>query len=254
MKTIRYILCFFVLFFCVDGCASKNVPLETRNLPSDTPAPIYTQETVSPTQPSEETPLNTQEATPVIQPSGKVTLDSSYLQDCRSQFPTKNDRQVGLKNVYPGVTTVPDMLAQFGQSYEYSEDNQGGSYYIYNNKEAGYVYNFRAENNIIEHVRVDDPEIVVPLKDILNKYGCPDLMVAEALENDIPGAPIIFNGVSLTYLNAGLLIRFNGYPIEYSSIPDVFVFMNPAYLKEETEFVNNKYSVLVSFSEAVIVK
>ncbi len=43
-------------------------------------------------------------------------------------------------------------------------------------------------------------------------------------EDDTIGAPIIFNGVSLTYLNAGLLIRFNGYPIEYSSIPDVFAF------------------------------
>lgn len=259
MKIINHFL-FLVLLLCVEGCALKNEPIGTRNLPGDTPTPIHiqktpfnTQETTSPIQPIEETPFDTQETVPLVQPSGKVIYDSSYLQDCRLQYPTKNDRQVGFRNMYPGVTTVPDMITQFGQSYRYSEYDQR-DYYVYINKEAGYVYGFSAKNNIIEDISIDDPEIVVPLKDILNKYGCPDLIGAESREDDTIGAPIIFNGVSFTYLNAGLLIRFDGYPIEYTSIPDVFAFMNPVYLKEKTEFVNTKYAVLASFSEAVIQK
>jgi hypothetical protein len=240
MKTIKYISCFLILLFCVEGCASKNAPIETPNLSGDSPIPIHTQE-----------------APTLIQPSGKVIYDSSYLQDCRLQYPIKNDRQVGFRNVYPGITTVPDMITQFGQP-DNSEVYQGQDYYIFDNKEAGYVYNFSTKNNIIEEISLDDPEIVVPLKDILNIYGCPDFMVAEALENDIPGAPIIFNSVYFNYLTAGLFIRFDGYPIKYSSIPVVFNFTRPVsledYLKPETEFMNSKYHVLVSFSEAVIQK
>jgi hypothetical protein len=253
MKIIKYISCFFVLFFWVEGCTSKSVPIETPNLSNDTPAPVHAQETTLPVQPFEETPLDGQEAPTLIQPSGKVIHDSSYLQDCRLQYPTKNDRQVDFRNVYPGITTVPDMLEKFGQPNKSSGDDDQGYQYIYINKERGYSYDFFTKDHIIKGVSVDDPEIVVPLKDILNKYGCPDLIVAESGEDDTIGAPIIFNGVSFTYLNAGLLIRFDGYPIEYTSIPDVFAFMNPAYLKE-TEFVNNKYAVLASFSEAVVQK
>lgn len=253
----KYIVFLFVLFLGIEGCALKNAPIEIRNLPSDTPASTHMQETISPTQIPEETPFNTQEAEPLIQPSGKVTYDSSYLQNCRSQFPTKNDRQVGFRNVYPGVTTVPDMLAQFGQP-DNSGDYQGRHYYVYDNKEAGYVYNFSAKNNIIEDISIDDPEIVVPLKGILNKYGCPDFVVAEALEDDTLNTPIIFNSVYFNYLNAGLFIRFEGYPIEYSSVPVIFIFTKPVsledYLKPETKFVNSKYHVLVSFSETVVQK
>lgn len=251
----KYFFFFFVLFWGIEGCALKNASTETYNLPSDTPAPTHIQETMLPTQIPEETHSNTQETEPLIQPSGEVVYNSSYLQDCRAQFPTKNNRQVGLRNVFPGVTTVPDMIVQFGQSYKYT-NYQGVNGYTYIDKETGYVYSFSAKNNIIEDILVDDPEILVPLKDILIKYGCPDLIGAESLDNGGPtlDAPIIFNGVSFTYFDAGLLIRFLEYPVELSSRPDVFAFMKPSYLKEETEIVNTKYSVLASFSEAVVQK
>ena len=97
----NYSFLFFALFFWIEGCASKNAPIETRNLSNDTPVPIHTQETTPPTQLPEETPFNTQEIPTLIQPSGKAIYDSSYLQDCRLQYSTKNDRQVGFRNVYP---------------------------------------------------------------------------------------------------------------------------------------------------------
>ncbi len=150
MKVINYSFLFFALFFWIEGCASKNAPIETRNLSSDTPVPIYTQETTLPTQPFEETPFNTQEVSTLIQPSGKVVYDLSYLQDCRLQYSTKNDRQVGFRNMYPGITTVPDMLAQFGQPNETSGNDQGQIIiYTTTRKQATYI-TFAQKNNIIE--------------------------------------------------------------------------------------------------------
>lgn len=231
----RYFIVFTLLVSFVSGCTLNNkVTVKSTPIIRPVYTPIYT-------------PANTKP-----QALESMVYDKNYLKDCKSKYPPLYSKQAGFHGVYPNVTTVVEAIEQFGQTYKYSETNDGGVY-SYDS------FNLIVRNHIVETVVVrSDPEIMLPLKSILKNYGCPDLIVAQALSDDPFTTSLIYNKTFFVYSDAGMRIDFDSYPIQYLQVPTGAIFTKPIlasdYLKSMSVSLASKASVLVSFSEAIVDK
>ncbi len=206
-----------------------------------------------------DTPTQFKSATPT--PTSIVTMPTiesivnsdSYLTDCKLKYPLIEDtRQAGFLNIYPGVTTETELISQLGQTYRYSRVNEQKEY-LYSDQDTTYAYSFLVIDKVVKDIAVlADDEILSPLQNILKKYGCPDLIIAQALSDDPFDDSLIYNKTLFEYLNMGIWIRFEAYPIAYSDTPGVLGFQKPISLDSFLETIFDiKRSKIVSFSEAV---
>ncbi len=223
MKQFRY-LSFLVLFFFCSSCMST-----------------------SPKQIFEEAVNNTE-----------------YLADCRNKYPTEVAVQEGFQGIYPGRTTTVELVNQFGQPDKYSVINKTEDEYLYIGEELNdnpsYVYNFGGKQNMVDTIYVYlDKEIILPLQGVLEKHGCPDIIIAMALNDGLRVEEILeYNKIFLIYLDAGLQMRFEDYPVSLSDIPSHVAFVKPISLQDfltqesdlRTGFFVDEYAMPVSFSDA----
>ena len=222
----------------ISGCASN------KNLSITTQTPVNTQ--------AVQLPITTQAA----QNIKAIVYDEYYLQDCKQIYPPKYNQQVGFYEVYPGITTDTEIIKQFGSSYEYSEFNDQEEYF-YKDSGVTYAYSFSVTNHLAGDIAiVADAEILLPLQKILDKYGCPDLIIAETLSDDPFAESLNYNGTLFVYLDEGIRINFDKYPIDLLSVPIVVAFVKPAFAQDylESDFLNFPGWALTSYSEAIVDK
>jgi hypothetical protein len=181
------------------------------------------------------------------------------LKDCKLRYPPAFDQQVGFHKVYPGITTENAIIDQLGESDEKFEANKG-KHYFYFDQSTNHAYSYFIIDNLVVDIDIiSDSEFLIPLQNIFEKFGCPDLFVAVAAGNDMRNYSQNYNQIFLVYLDAGIRIRFDGYPMNYSETPSLVSFVKPNSLNDflvlesdlSTGFLVSNSSVPVSFSEAV---
>jgi hypothetical protein len=203
-----------------------------------------------PTTSSKESP---EAATPTIlaEPNEYATLvdlmaDDAYLRDCREKYPPVFTEQVGFRGVYPGITTGAEMRKILGKPDSFTEISNGGAF--------GYSdFNglVSVKSLIVDGITIDPKsEGLTSLQLVLEAYGCPDVIGARALTDDTYDTSIVFNKTYLWYAIAGVWIRFEGYPIKLSQLPNTIGFEHPSNLLANIVF--DERSKPVSFSEAII--
>lgn len=161
----------------------------------------------------------------------KIVYDINYLSGCKGNSPAPPERQIDFMGVYAGVTTVDEILSRFGKPTEYRKMNDLKEYYY--SDQSSYVHHFFITNEIVDSVAITtDKEILTEVQDILKKYGCPDLVTATAPEPSdlISGDNPDFSVTTFWYLNGGLVITFDGYPIKILDKADVIEFGKPMTL------------------------
>lgn len=244
----------------VSSCTSKDV------LPDDRTPIITSDPTAQSTPVITNTPILDATATlaatagiPPIEIFKNIVSDENYLKDCKAIYSVASDQQAGFHEVYPGVSTEKDIMDQLGDSYEKFESNKGKQY-LYFDFSTNHAYSFFVINNTVDDIDIiSDLEVLTPLQKILEKFGCPDFFIAVALNKDDLDASLNYNKVFMVYLDAGIRIRFDGYPISYSDIPSLMSFVKPGsfndFLELESDlatgFLISKSSLPISFSEAV---
>jgi hypothetical protein len=176
----------------------------------------------------------------------EILYDEDYLKDCKLKYPPVYDRQIGFMEIYPGASTVDDLVNRLGTSYKFTKVNEEKEYF-YTNTDATSFYHFFTKTNIIESIVISSNS---EAQTILEKYGCPDLINAEALTDDAFETSIEFNKTFFWYVQAGMWVRFESYPIHYSEIPSTIGFEIPNSLSPIIYF--DEFSKPVSFSEAII--
>jgi hypothetical protein len=196
----------------------------------------------------------TQSPVPILMPTNtlqyqtldEVLSDEKYLQDCKTKYPPVYNQQIGFLEIYPGITKVNDLTSRLGNSYQFEKTDE----------ESGYYYDigalFVAKDETVESIYIDQMEMLLPLRTLLEKYGCPDVINAEALTDDAFETSVEFNKTILGYVHAGMWIRFENYPVSYSDFPSRIGFETPLFMR--TMLSLGKRSKPVSFSEAVIDK
>ncbi len=226
-----------VLFF--SGCVQRDNVTE--------PAQIDT--------PTQSNPITTPtpNTTVAMQTTESIVSSGNYLTDCELKYPLDEDaNQVGFLNIYPGITTEAELINQLGQTYRFSNVNEQKEYF-YSDQDATYAYSFLVTDKVVKDIAVlANDEILSSLQSILEKYGCPDLIIAQALSDDPFDNSLIYNKTIFRYLNMGIWMRFEAYPIAYSDTPSVLGFQKPISLDSFLETIFDiKTSKIASFSEAI---
>jgi hypothetical protein len=184
-----------------------------------------------------------------VQDVESIIYDENYLKGCKSNYPITHSKQVGFQEIYPGGTTKDELVAQFGQPNSFSATDQEEEY-LYFDSDKTYAYHFYVVNGVVSSIFVNS--ITETMQNILELYGCPDLIEASALSDEPFIDSIDYNDTYFTYLMAGIWVHFNSYPINYSDIPVGIGFEQPltlsSFLKLSFDPLSSK---LVSFSEAV---
>jgi hypothetical protein len=196
------------------------------------------------------------EFTPELLPTHEWTLQDvenfvqseMYMSGCKEEFPESPNQQIGFQGVYSGITTREELISQFGKP---TKTGQGNKEYLYFDSNLTYSYDFFMNNNIVEEFYISKTSET--LQNILSLYGCPDVIVAEALSDDHDDGDLVaYNHVYYQYLQAGMWIHFEGYPVNYSSFPIVINYEKPLSLSSFLQVrFDPRSSKIVSFSEAV---
>ncbi len=174
----------------------------------------------------------------------EVLDDKYYLEDCKTKYPSAYTEQASFHEVYPGVTTENELVENLGKSYIKVSDPNGYGY-----PELG--ASFDISDNIVDTIYVEPKaEQITSLQKALEKYGCPDVINAQALTDDPSEDSVPFNRTVLFYIQAGMYIDLNTYPVSYSQAVESIIFTRPSFLYTIVDF--DEISKPVSFSEAII--
>jgi hypothetical protein len=190
---------------------------------------------------------------PQYQTLGEVLNDNNYLKDCKLKYPPVYSQQAGFLEIYPGITKANELINRLGEPRKHVKTNTEEEY-IYSDADevyvASYSHLFFVKNNTVDSIIIRSTDLNV--KAVLEKYGCPDLINAQALSDDPFATSIEFNRTTFWYLHAGIWIDFENYPINISDIPISTGFDPPSSLISVLSV--GEYSKFVSFSEAIIDK
>jgi hypothetical protein len=206
------------------------------------------------TNPAALTPTSTGSAQVISTPQktarhptlNEVLDDESYLEDCKITFPPVYTEQADFFGIYPGITTENELIENLGKSYDKALDPKG---YGYGYTELGAF--FEIKNKTVDLIYVQPkPQKITHLLKALEKFGCPDVINAQALTDDAFEESVPFNRTVLFYLQAGIYIDLNTYPVRYSQAIDSIIFASPSFLSTIVGFDN--LSKPVSFSGAII--
>ena len=212
-----------VVVLSLSGCLSKGIPI-TTTVPS---LEVVATNTIS--APATGTPglLSAADVE-------RIVYDDDYLKGCQESFSKAPTSQVGLKEIYPGRSTPDDLLKKFGEPSQYSETNDIQEYY-YSDSLSSFVYRFYIKKGYVESIIVSaDNELLSSLQELLEHYGCPNLIVAENLTEGAVAAPASFDAITFWYLDGGLWIHFDSYPITNADKPFSLGFEAPKSLSSFT--------------------
>jgi hypothetical protein len=119
----------------------------------------------------------------------------------------------------------------YGQPREYSGKPIQLEWAI-DKPELNLFYTIIASKNLVTNIFVEmDKDLLIPFQDFLNRFGCPDLIVAVELEaQSLPAHN--YNTTFMIYPQLGMEIRFEGFPISYLSPASIVAFTKPRTLEE----------------------
>ncbi len=144
-----------------------------------------------------------------------IVNQDNYLKGCREKYNSAPEAQMGFNDIYPGVSTVDDVLERFGKPYEKNEIGNGEEEYFYSDKITSFAYFFYITNDVVESITISKDKVLLDVQDVLETYGCPNLIVA-GIEDSHSNSNSL-NGINFWYLKSGVVIGFNRYPIKLST-------------------------------------
>ena len=234
--------------------ASSSCTSAKRNLESPTSTVVLSSETSSLSATS--VPKATSEHP--IERFYRIVSDIDYLEDCRNQYPSVSHQQIGFRDIYPGKTTSDQIFERLGQPRLHDVTIDGYEEWRYYDDNLSFAYSIHTKEDIVDFVTVEvDRETLLPLKDILNNYGCPDLIIASELDPPPFAETPNYNKTFFIYHTAGIEIRFEGYPVSYSDSAFIVNLIKPLSLRDYLEkkyeqvLLVNDFSSPVQLEEAV---
>jgi len=148
---------------------------------------------------------------------------SNYMQECISVYPNKISDQASYKGIFPGISSEQDVENSLGvpvsknnafiQSWEY----KGDPVVVFEDEQVESIWVYK------------DTNIILPLRQFVSNYGCPDLIIAYDT-NQHPVSEYAMS--SLIYLTLGLEINFYTFPVKLEQKPDFVIFLQQESMME----------------------
>lgn len=177
-----------------------------------------------------------------------LVADPQYLADCRAVWGHSLDAQQGYYGIIPGWANQEDVWKLVGDPLEVDITSEGSEWTY-----KGYAVEFTG--GVVASVYVDDdPRILVSLRELISKYGCPDLIFA--FDNSIDQPSGSYNITIFTYLSKGIGLYMGDFPVSLSDVPYLVEYSAPTslekYLEERPDMADSLVVAKpVSWGEAV---
>jgi hypothetical protein len=195
---------------------------------------------------------------PPVERFYRTVSNPDYLKNCKTQYPFVSNQQIGFRDIYPGKTTPDEVLENLGQPIVERSTVDGHNDWLYYDDNLTFSYHILIKENLVDSATVvTDKSLLLPAKDILLKYGCPDLIIATELDPAPFAETPNYNTTFFIYHTLGIQIRFEGYPILSSYSASTINYVKPLSLRDflvndyENGFLVDSFSVPVSLEEAI---
>lgn len=155
----------------------------------------------------------------------EIVNDEGYLDGCKDTYSHPPNKQLGFKEIYPGISTTEDIIEKLGTPYEHNKLNNGQEDYVYSDQGILFANRFTIENNVVTDILIYENKELLSAEHVLKLYGCPNILIAFTYDDHSENRG--FEGVGFWYLNGGLYVSFRKYPIRLSDVPETIVFKLP---------------------------
>jgi hypothetical protein len=162
--------------------------------------------------------------------------------------------QVGFGGVFPGVSTYADVTNLLGEPNEKGYGGTQRTQWRYD----GVSVLFDDGKGVVEVIEVFRGEafdrMALPLRDLIEKYGCPEIIYAYDEGEEKSGH---FSATSFAYPNLGIEYDFRGTPVSLDSRPeDIDLYASEAisdYLLDRKQTLQDpEATVVLRWDEAVV--
>ncbi len=182
-----------------------------------------------------------------VQEVERIIYDKDYLNGCQEIYPPPPKNQVGFKGIFPGVSSVATLIDNLGEPYAHTQFNDIDSY-RYSNELSDFVYEFSASADIIDGITILEGKELANVQVLLNTYGCPNLIVANKLDEHYDEDKR-YDAITFLYLEGGIQIGFDKYPLHISDTPRSLWFDPPSgiesYIFSANDFTPIPFSVVL---------
>lgn len=166
--------------------------------------------------------------------------NTNYLADCKNITSKKVDAQVGYRSIYPGRTPKEEVEGILGKPLRVNETS-------WEYDDAAIIL----DDSLVRQVFAS-PDKNTILKDMIQEYGCPDIIYALDIHEEHQG---IYSRLLFIYAGIGLDFTVDKYPAElHESVTNTSYFVPGTleyYSQEIYPLDVPNTSKLVSWSEAI---
>jgi hypothetical protein len=135
----------------------------------------------------------------------------NYMSGCLAINPVRYTKQEGYLNIMPGVTLSDDLERLVGTPDVKRTDAQR-----FDN--LSMMIRIDPATHIVIEIRIDQHANFPSLMEIIQKYGCPDVIYA--INNSMDGPRGIFGATDFVYFKqVGISFRFWRYPVRFEDKP-----------------------------------
>jgi hypothetical protein len=185
----------------------------------------------------------------------EAIYNETYMHDCKELFPTTLSQPAAYQGLRPLHSNEEQLAEVFlGQLLE---NSTVGEEHIYYDPGAQVYTHIDISDGLITKILVStdaDNTNWLPLRRILEQYGCPDLVYA-VMWDDPLRTQRNYDGAMFVYFKAGLRVVFRDYPINYANSPASVLFEESKTLDEILYELKSPLELgqmlLVNFSDAV---
>lgn len=230
------ILVLSILCISIEACLSDLKP-EVGIQPTLKPTIELIEPTIPNVPPNELT----------IQEVERIIDDKDYMNGCQGIYPPPPKNQVDFKGIFPGVSSVATLIDNLGEPYTYTQFNNIDNY-RYSNESSDFIYEFSSFDDIIDGITILKGKELANVQVLLNTFGCPNLIVANKLDEHYDEDKT-YDAITFLYLEGGIQIGFDKYPLHISDTPRS-VWFNPPSDIESYVFSANDFTP-IPFSVAL---
>ena len=173
-------------------------------------------------------------------PTLTITASSGQIIPCQK---INSASQVDYLGILPGFSTTDNLIELIGKPVEiltYEGENQE---WIYESNESGF-FPIRIENDIVVSITLpSDPKNRTNLREIFQKYGCPDIIFAIDFSEHKSGQ---YSATSLVYLDYGIEFTIEAFPLTLSDEISTSLFFKPGTLDDFLSYNPSLKSELVA--------
>lgn len=178
---------------------------------------------------------------------------SDYNKGCPYTDSTVSNFQIDFMNIYPGRSSISEVKEILGQP---KDEIVGGleTNLLYDNVEEIFL-SIIVVNGIVDRINVDNINMIYPsLKDIVENYGCPDIILAIDTSEHSSGN---YNAVIFCYPEIGVEFWFDFDNINLKSIPTKIGYIKQVelvkYIESFSYFlsINNPFMKPIDWNEVV---